>query len=89
MKQEEKASLDTGRLGGAQVCCTGETAARAGTHSEQRRGETSSSTSSRRGARAGLLIVMLLCYVLKLKLKIELFAHFFQCSNNGKETITE
>ena len=88
MKQDEKASLDTGRLGGAQVCCTGETAARAGTHSEQRRGETSTA-SSRRGARAGLLIVMLLCYVLKLKLKIELFAHFFQCSNNGKETITE
>ena len=88
MKQDEKASLDTGRLGGAQVCCTGETAARAGTHSEQRRGETST-TSSRSGARAGLLIVMLLCYVLKLKLKIELFAHFFQCSNNGKETITE
>ena len=89
MKQDEKASLDTGRLGGAQVCCTGETAARAGTHSAQRRGETSSTASSRRGARAGLLIVMLLCYVLKLKLKIELFAHFFQCSNNGKETITE
>ena len=88
MKQDEKASLDTGRLGGAQVCCTGETAARAGTHSAQRRGETSTD-SSRRGARAGLLIVMLLCYVKKLKLKIKLFAHFFQCSNNGKETITE
>ena len=57
MKQDEKASLETGRLGGAQVCCTGETAARAGTHSEQRRGETSSAASSRRGA--GLLIVMI------------------------------
>ena len=63
MKQDEKASLETGRLGGAQVCCTGETAARAGTHSEQRRGETSSAASSRRGAGAGLLIVMIALYV--------------------------